>query len=351
MTKKVALSDEFNIDQVELRGFSRSVAELEWLVLILVLLFFVAPGTHIDNRPGIVAAMVAFATFVLAFRYLNFYSRETRWKLAIETWVMIGFITWLLWHSGKTQSPLLNLYLLVIITSGLTLGKLTTLLEFALITAVYLYLGYPVYTAGSFTLEDFSDLMLKFSPFLLVAYLTTMLSADLRYARRMFKLLSETDDLTGLMNLRAFAGVLEKESAKASRYARSYSLLMIDADGLKQVNDRHGHEAGNRLIKMVAETIGACLRGSDTLARYGGDEFVALLPETDQKKALSVADRIRTSVANSSFDLHGQRVATTVSVGVASFPDHGDDPRVILEHADKAMYRSKAAGRNQVTAQ
>ena len=340
---------DLSVEQVELKGFSRSVAELEWLLLILVLLYYVAPGTVVRDRPGVVLAMVGFAAFVLAFRYLNFYTRETRWKLAIETWVMIGFITWVLWNTGGVDSPLLNLYLLVIITSGLTLGKLTTLLEFMLITCCYLYMGYPVYTGASFTMEVFTVLMSKFSPFLLVAYLTTMLSADLHFAKRMFKTLSETDDLTGLLNVRAFGMLVEREMSKSIRYSHAYSIMMIDADELKSINDRFGHEAGNRLIQMVARTVGDCLRTSDILARYGGDEFVVLLPETDREQAREAAERIRTAVQHASFDGNGQRVATTVSIGLASYPGDGATAVEVMDRADKAMYQSKNAGRNCVS--
>lgn len=348
MNNNMVMAD-LSIEQVELKGFSRSVAELEWLLLILVLLYFVAPGTVVHDRQGVILAMVGFAVFVFAFRYLNFYTRETRWKLAIETWVMIGFITWVLWNTGGVDSALLNLYLLVIITSGLTLGKVTTLLEFALITSCYLYMGYPVYSGSSFTIEAFTDLMSKFSPFLLVAYLTTMLSADLHFAKRMFKMLAETDELTGLLNVRAFGKVVERELSKSVRYSHPFAVLMIDADELKSINDRFGHEAGNRLIQMVARTIGDCLRSSDVLARYGGDEFVVLLPETDRFQAREAGERIRAAVQNASFDAGGKRIATTVSVGIASFPNDGATIAEITEHADRAMYQSKNAGRNSVS--
>lgn len=342
------MTGDLNVEQIELKGFSRSVAELEWLLLILVLLFFVAPSTVVRDQQGVILAMVGFAAFVLTFRYLNFYTRETRWKLAIETWVMIAFITWVLRNTGGVDSPLLNLYLLVIITSGLTLGKVTTLLEFVLITSCYLYMGYPVYAGTSFTMEAFTELMSKFTPFLLVAYLTTMLSADLHFAKRMFKTLSETDELTGLLNVRAFGRLLEREMSKAVRYSHAYSILMIDADELKSINDRCGHEAGNRLIHMVARAIGDCLRSSDVLARYGGDEFVVLLPETNRREAREAAERIRLAVQHASFDGNGQRVATTVSIGLASYPDDGATAVEIMDRADQAMYQSKNSGRNCV---
>ena len=187
MNNDTYISEDISIDQLELKGFSRSVAEIEWLLIILVLLYFVSPTMSAENRPQVVAAMVFYTAFFMTFRYANLFRQETRWKLALETWAMIAFITLILWHTGKINSPLLNLYLLVIITAGLTLGKLMTLLELALITTCYLYMGYPAYADRLYSLTTFSDLMAKFSPFLLIAYLTSLLSSDLHYAKRMFK--------------------------------------------------------------------------------------------------------------------------------------------------------------------
>jgi len=347
--RDTGLSEQFSIEQVELKGFSRSVAELEWLLLILVLLYFVAPGTYISEKQPVILAMVCFAAFVVAFRYLNFYTIESRWKIAIETWVMIGFITWVLLYTGRNESPLLNLYLLVIITSGLTLGKLTTLLEFVLITCIYLALGYPDFDARSFTLADFTQIMINFAPFLLIAYLITMLSADLHFARRMFQHLSETDELTGLLNKRAYAKLSAREMAKAQRYGHPFAVLMADADTLKPVNDEHGHDAGDKLIQTIAETIRLNLRDTDILARYGGDEFVIFLPETTAGQAREIAERIREAVSDIKFMVQKTRIPVSVSIGMACYPDDSNSVDDILDRADRALYASKQGGRDRVT--
>lgn len=348
LLQKMPVANEMDIEHVELRGFSRSVAELEWLLLILVILYTVVPENYVSDKWLILKSCLYFAGFVLAFRYLNFYKKEARWKLAIEVWVMIGFITWVLWHTGGIDSPLLNLYLLVIITSSLTLGKEATLLILALITSVYIYLGHPVYTDTMFSLQNFGRLMTIFSPYLLIAYLTTMLSADLLYARKMFKHLSETDDMTGLHNVRSFSNALSQEIKKSTRYGQVFSLLMIDADQLKEINDRYGHGAGDRLIQTIAKTVQACLRESDFLARYGGDEFIALLPQADQQHALEAGERIRQAVENTAFDMEGQQINSTVSIGIATFPSQANNANGLLRNADHALYQSKQAGRNKV---
>lgn len=338
-----------DVDHIELRGFSRSIAELEWLLLILVILYTVIPGNYVVDKWEMLKACVYFAGFVLAFRYLNFYETEKRWKMAIEIWGMIIFITWTLWYSGGIDSPLLNLYLLVIITSGLTMGKLTTLLILLLITSVYLYLGFPVFSEYTYSLRNFGRLMTIFSPYLLIAYLTTMLSADLHYARKMFKQLSETDPLTGLNNIRSFHNLVDLEVKKSVRYNQIFSVLMLDADSLKGINDKHGHEAGDRMIKTIGDTIKSCLRESDSLARYGGDEFIALLPQTDLATAGDVGDRIRKAVENTAFDMQGVKISTTLSVGAACFPAQAKSVEDLLRLADRALYQSKQNGRNRVT--
>ena len=119
---------------------------------------------------------------------------------------------------------------------------------------------------------------------LLVAYITTMFSADIRYGLQHAKLLSETDELTGLFNTRGFAIAANRLFGQAMRYGRPASVLMIDSDHLKTVNDQHGHEAGNRLLRQVANAVQAELRATDVPARYGGDEFIVLLPETPAER-------------------------------------------------------------------
>jgi diguanylate cyclase (GGDEF)-like protein len=337
-----------SIEQEELRGIARTVAEIHWLLLILVLLYVVFGEAEKYVETAVVAALLFYAALVMAFRYANFYRDETRWKIAIETWGMIAFITWVLYYTGGLQSPLLNLYLLPVITAALTLGKLTTLIEVVLIAACQIFLG------GSFSTETLASLAFvggfaaQIAPVVLVAYIVTMFSADIRYGLNRAKLLSETDDLTGLFNTRGFAIAADRLFGQAVRYGRPASILMIDADNLKQVNDAYGHEAGNRLLRHLTRIIQAELRYTDVPARYGGDEFVVLLPETPEKGAIEVAERIRDAVAGAPLDVEGRRVACSVSIGIASFPGDGQTLDALIARADRAMYQAKQLGRNRV---
>jgi diguanylate cyclase (GGDEF)-like protein len=333
----------------ELKGFSRSMTELQLLLIILALLYFFIPTHPITDPDALIITMVSYCSLVLVFRYLNFHTRETRWKLAVETWVMIGFITAVLWFTGMIDSPLLNLYLLVIIACAMTLGKIMTLLEVGLIACCYLFMGYHTYAVDILSPETFTLLMAKFSPFLLVAYVTSKLASDIKSAKNKITVLSQTDELTGLLNMRAFNIILEKEIASTTRYSTPYTVLMIDVDGLKQVNDHYGHTAGSHLVRTVGNSLRGCVRNSDVLARYGGDEFVVLMPRTGTEDALLAAERIRATIDHSAFDIHGNRIGVTVSVGIASYPDGVDKPEQVLDKADVALYRSKQSGRNRVS--
>jgi len=337
-----------SIEQEELRGISRTVAEIHWLLLILVLLYLVFGGDRSDPEAdaAVSAGLFFYAALVVSFRYANFYKRETRWKIAIEALGMIAFITWVLWYTERLASPLVNLYLLPVITSSLTLGKLATLANVGLIAACYILLG-------STTLDEMLSLRFaagfaaQLAPALLVAYITTMFSADIRYGLQHAKLLSETDELTGLYNTRGFAIAANRLFGQAMRYGRAASVLMIDCDNLKTVNDSHGHEAGNRLLRQVANAVQSELRATDVPARYGGDEFIVLLPETPPKGALDVAERIRNAIGGRALGIDGQQVAATVSIGIACYPEDGRSLDALAARADRALYQAKQEGRNK----
>ncbi|HWQ37354.1 MAG TPA: GGDEF domain-containing protein [Burkholderiales bacterium] len=336
------------IEQDELKGFARTIAEIEWLLLILVLLYLLAGGPKEEGRIAIHMGLFFLGAFILALHYVQFYRRESRAKLAVETWVMIVFITWVVTYSGRIESPLLNLYLLPIIASSLILGKLMTAIAVAAIALCYMALAYDPQRADFSALTYWGSLLALVAPVILVAYITTMLAADIRYAVDKIKQVSDTDDLTGLYNMRAFSSILQRTFKQSVRHGHPLSVVMIDSDNLKAINDAHGHETGNRLLQHLVRCIRDELRGSDVMARFGGDEFVILLPETNRHGAQEMAERIRKSIESSRFDVRGGDTNVTVSIGIASYPEDGGNLEVILDKADKAMYRAKQRGRNQV---
>jgi len=155
-----------------------------------------------------------------------------------------------------------------------------------------------------------------------------------------------TDDLTGLANRRHGERQLEREIALAVRKGNDLGLVRVDIDHFKAINDEHGHQAGDRVLREVARRLGDAVRGGDLLARWGGDEFVAILPSTDRAGALRAAERLRAAVAESPVGVDEIATAVTVSVGWAHWI--GDTPGDLLARADQALYAAKDAGRNMV---
>lgn len=158
--------------------------------------------------------------------------------------------------------------------------------------------------------------------------------------------LSVIDPLTGLFNQRYLAERLPAEIERAEKYGSALSLLMIDADTLKQVNDGYGHDMGDRLIKAIADTLKENIRVGDTPIRYAGDEFVVLLPDAEVEQARMVAERVRKAILH--VDI-GQGAPVAVSIGVASFPTHAQTMDELFKSADTALYASKRRGRNCLT--
>ena len=161
--------------------------------------------------------------------------------------------------------------------------------------------------------------------------------------------LSVTDDLTRLYNSRYLHQVLRRETKRASRSGRPLSLLFLDLDGFKSVNDNHGHLAGSKALVEAAAIIRSCARETDIVARFGGDEFALILPDTGRDGALSVAARIRERLRRARFlASDGLSVHLTASIGLATLPDAASSAEELLRAADMAMYKVKAAGKDGV---
>jgi diguanylate cyclase (GGDEF)-like protein len=161
--------------------------------------------------------------------------------------------------------------------------------------------------------------------------------------------LSLTDGLTGVWNRRYLQMQFKQTLASANRFDRPFSVLMLDLDNFKDVNDNHGHQRGDAILIEFAQRVGAALREIDTFVRYGGEEFVCLLAETDVSGARTTAEKIRQTISNEPFTSVGEApVALTVSIGVACYPLHGNGYQSLIEAADQALYRAKEDGRDRV---
>ncbi|MCP5065325.1 MAG: diguanylate cyclase [bacterium] len=157
------------------------------------------------------------------------------------------------------------------------------------------------------------------------------------------------DDVTDLYNARYLLEATDREVRRAERYGSALSVLFLDLDRFKLVNDRHGHLVGSGALRQLAQVLLQCVRTVDTVARYGGDEFTIILVDTEEEVASQIAERIRQAVETTSFEAsEGITLRLTCSVGIAAYPTHGTGSAELLDAADKAMYRAKSNGRNKV---
>lgn len=162
--------------------------------------------------------------------------------------------------------------------------------------------------------------------------------------------LATHDGLTGLYNHRMFYALLEEELLRTKRFNRPLSLLMIDIDHFKGVNDTHGHQAGDTILHDLSELLSREARGVDRVCRYGGEEITVMLPETDVDAASVIAERLRAAVEAQSFDIdQGNTLRITVSIGVATWPNHANNVQALVAAADAALYAAKQGGRNRMT--
>ncbi|HET7410364.1 MAG TPA: PleD family two-component system response regulator [Paracoccaceae bacterium] len=162
--------------------------------------------------------------------------------------------------------------------------------------------------------------------------------------------LAVTDPLTGLHNRRFMETHLDRAIERATRDARPLALLIADIDHFKRINDGWGHDAGDAVLRQFADRLRSCLRVSDLPCRFGGEEFVVLMPDADAQAALTIAERIRLRVAEAPFDIAGEAIAVTVSAGFSVFAPGTDDAASFVKRADRGLYEAKRDGRNRVIA-
>jgi diguanylate cyclase (GGDEF)-like protein len=175
----------------------------------------------------------------------------------------------------------------------------------------------------------------------------TRLALDNLKLRESVERLAVTDDLTQVYNYRFLKTALRREIRRAARYGQELSVVMIDVDNLKAYNDRNGHMRGSLLLREIARLFTQQTRSWDLVAKYGGDEFTLILPQTGLEGACTVAERMRAAVEQHEFAL-APRGSITISLGVAVFPHHGSDALSLIRASDKVLYQAKRSGRNRI---
>ncbi len=159
---------------------------------------------------------------------------------------------------------------------------------------------------------------------------------------------SHSDGLTGLFNRRYFDDALQGEMNRVQRYNGFFSVFFIDLDNFKKLNDTYGHQAGDLTLKVVADILQNMKRTEDTACRYGGEELVLILPETEKMNALVIAERIRKKVEETGLEFEGEKFNVTLSGGIASYPADGKEAHELVHAADVALYQAKESGRNRI---
>jgi len=169
-----------------------------------------------------------------------------------------------------------------------------------------------------------------------------------KIAEEKYKRLAITDPLTNLYNRRHFFDKASEETIRSERYNRPLSIIMIDADHFKDINDKYGHQAGDHVLTVIAERLVNNLRPSDVPARFGGEEFCLLMPETDIEHALQVAERLRKSISDTPIEYNNNQITLTCSFGVTEKNEDDTDISNLISRADNALYNAKSDGRNTI---
>jgi diguanylate cyclase (GGDEF)-like protein len=327
------------------KGYDRIMGNISWLLIALVAL-------DIKLNPGEGASRAFIAGFSILLFFYNLNARYgvlsrkySALKIFIDLMVFLTFIVGVCWHTGKVTSPFMSLIYLILMATALTQGRRVTYFMAGLAITSYILLASTDLDELNFFLSHIIELF----PFMLIAHLGAMLAGESEAARQEVERLSLTDDVTGINNMRNFFLLADAQEKLAKRYQRPFAICMIDADGLKKINDHYGHFAGTTLIQQVAGLISATVRSSDISARYGGDEFVIMFNETAKQDVISAVERIVSGMANTPFDFEGQQLSTTLSAGLAGYPEDGDTVRTVMANADEAMYVSKRSGKNRLT--
>lgn len=272
--------------------------------------------------------------------------------------VDLAVLSLLVFFSGGLDSPILVLFVFFIMISTFVVGYQkafrNTITSIVLLLVIFLsqQRDLEVFDQRVTTMVAF-DFMLIFA-FTISGYLAKNLRRNEEALEGLLiktHELSISDGLTSLYNQSHFFDLLAAETRKSERYNFIYSLVIFDVDNFKNYNDHNGHLRGSETLKRVGALMRQSFRNSDILAKYGGDEFVILLPQTDKIGSFLAAERLRETIEREKFP-GGEwqpKGKVTISIGIASYPEHGDTGERIIEKADQALYYSKEAGRNRTT--
>jgi diguanylate cyclase (GGDEF)-like protein len=326
------------------RGVESTLRLVWWLTIAIVLVGVGISGSFDAERGPIFALGAAAVAAVIVFHELKV-ARGTRIGRYGEVVSAIALIGGLLALTGFAASPFSMLFALVAVAAALSHGPRAGLAAAGLATLAFL----AVVLADPDLTRYGPDDALRLSVGLGATWLLTFVSMAYAAHHRRGMALSQTDPLTGLLNRSQLFVTLDQEVSRTRRSDRGFCLLMIDLDGLKSLNDSAGHLAGDSALAAVGSVIAHSIRTVDSAYRYGGDEFVVLLPETDIVGAFVVAEKIRLGAEEVGLATMREDLALSVSIGLVSHPEDGLNAEELIGAADRAMYQAKRLGKNQIS--
>ena len=330
----------------ESAGADQTLRVAWWLTITIVLLGVGISDSFGSEQAPIFVLGGAGVLAVVVFHELTA-SRRRGLPLRLgELVAAIGLVAGLLSLTGFASSPFAMLFALVAVAAALGFGPRAGLTAAGLATLAFAVVLLADPALASYGAQDVLRLSFGLGATWLLAFVSIAHADRQRRAMQRAIDLSRTDPLTGLFNRSQLFVTLEQEVSRTRRSDRGFCLLMVDLDGLKAVNDSGGHLRGDQVLRGLGSVISGSIRTVDSAYRFGGDEFVVLLPETDIVGAFVVAEKIRLGAEDLEMSVGSQ---TSVSIGLVSHPEDGLNPEELMLAADRAMYQAKSLGKNQIS--
>ncbi len=345
---RLAGPDELAVDGVPTEAYDRVVRIVSFVFILSSSAIVALSGQWTATQPAVLALLAVAGLFVLTIHDVLPPRLLGMARFIAEGSVAITLATLLVALTGQERSPFFFTFPLIVAGAALVVSARVTVILASASTIGYLAAIGIRPTGEPLTDTAVTAVAVNVTALVLLAYVATVIAREQRRSREAAIRLSTVDSLTDLYNRSFFFAAIEREIQRSARSGRGFCLLMMDLDGLKAINDRYGHYRGDQALRAVSETIRAGVRRIDTAARYGGDEFVVLLPETDPTGAFVLAEKIRQGVANRSLEGPDRELRTSLSIGVVAYPHDGTTVDDLMITADQAMYASKRQGKNRV---